>query len=119
MTDRILLHGMRFEGRHGVSDEERELPQEIEVDLEVEADLAAASETDELSDTINYSPLVKLCRRIVEERSFKLLEAIAGAIAGEVMATTPATAVVVRVKKLAVPIDADLDYAGVEVRRER
>jgi dihydroneopterin aldolase len=119
MTDRIVLQGMRFEGRHGVSDDERAYPQEIEVDLEVEADLTAAGQTDDLADTINYSPLVQVCRRVVEERSFKLLEAIAGAIATEVLAATPATAVVVRVRKLAVPIDADLDFAGVQIRRER
>ncbi len=119
MNDRILLHAMRFEGRHGVSELERELPQEIEVDLEVEADLAAASASDDLADTVDYGPLVQLCRRVVEERSFKLLEAIAGAIAADVLASTAALAVTVRVRKLAVPIEADLDYAQVEIRRER
>lgn len=119
MTDRIVLQGMRFEGRHGVSDDERAYPQEIEVDLEVEADLALAGASDELSDTINYGPLVELCRRVVEEGSFRLLEAIAEAIAREVLASTRAAAAVVRVRKLAVPIDADLDFAGVQIRRER
>ena len=119
MTDRISLHGMRFMGQHGVSEVERELPQEIEVDLEVEVDLTAASSSDDLADTVDYGPLVNLCRRVVEERSFKLLEAIAGAIANDVLAKTAATAVTVRVRKLAVPIDADLDYAQVEIRRER
>ncbi|MEA2621865.1 MAG: 7,8-dihydroneopterin aldolase/epimerase/oxygenase [Chloroflexota bacterium] len=119
MTDRIVLRGMRFEGRHGVSDEERELPQEIEVDVEVETDLTAAGKSDDLADTINYAPLVKLVRRVVEDRSFKLLEGIAGTIADEVLATTAAAAVLVRVRKLAVPIDADLDFAGVEIRRPR
>ena len=119
MTDRISLHAMRFEGRHGVSELERELPQEIEVDLEVEADLAAATGSDNLADTVDYGPLVQICRRAVEERSFKLLEAIAGEIATEVLASTAATAVTVRVRKLAVPIEADLDYAQVEIRRVR
>jgi dihydroneopterin aldolase len=119
VTDRIVLRGMRFEGRHGVSDEERELPQEIEVDVEVETDLTAAGKSDDLADTINYAPLVKLVRRVVEDRSFKLLEGIAGTIADEVLATTAAAAVLVRVRKLAVPIDADLDFAGVEIRRPR
>lgn len=119
MTDRISLHGMRFLGRHGVSDEERELPQEIEVDLEVEADLAAASASDDLADTVDYGPLVRICRHAVEARSFRLLESIAGAIATDVLASTAASAVTVRVRKLAVPIDADLDYSEVEIRRER
>jgi dihydroneopterin aldolase len=119
MTDRILLQSMRFLGRHGVSDEERELPQEIEVDLEVEADLRAAGADDDLEKTVNYSPLIRICAAVVEERSFKLLEAIAEAIATEVLAKTSADAVTVRVRKLAVPVDADLDFAQAEIRRER
>ena len=119
MTDRITVAGMRFLGRHGVSDEERELPQEIEVDLEIETDLARSGTSDDLADTINYSPLVRLARAVVEDRSFHLLEGIAEAIASETLASTPATAVTVRVRKLAVPIDADLDFAQVTIRRER
>jgi 7,8-dihydroneopterin aldolase/epimerase/oxygenase len=118
--DRITLTGMRFEGRHGVSDEERALPQLLELDLEVEADLAAAGRSDELADTVDYSPLIRLVREHVEERSFRLLEAMAGTIAEAVLATAPrADAVVVRVRKLAVPVEADLDHAEVEIRRAR
>jgi len=119
MSDRILLKGMRFEGRHGVGDEERALPQEIEVDLEVETDLAAAGASDDLAETIDYGPLIRLCRRVVEERSFHLLEAIADTIASAVLGSTSATAVTVRVRKLAVPVEADLDFAQVEIRRQR
>ncbi len=119
MSDRILLERMRFEGRHGVGDEEREFPQEIEVDLEVETDLARAGASDDLAATIDYGPLIRLCRRVIEERSFHLLEAIADTIASAVLVSTGATAVTVRVRKLAVPVDADLDFAQVEVRRER
>jgi len=119
MTDRITLSTMRFEGHHGVSEEERLLPQLLEVDLVVEADLAKAGRTDDVADTIDYGPLVALCAGVVERNSFRLLEAIAATIADRVLDTTPATAVTVRVRKLAVPVDADLDWAQVEIRRER
>ena len=119
MTDRITLRAMRFEGRHGVSEEERSEPQPLEVDLEVEADLSRAAETDRVADTIDYGPLIAVCRDVVERGSYRLLEAIAGAIAERVLATTAAVAVTVRVRKLAVPVDADLDWAEVEIRRER
>jgi dihydroneopterin aldolase len=119
MTDRITLSSMRFEGHHGVTEEERALPQPLEVDLEVEADLAPAGRTDEVTDTIDYGPLVTLVGGIVERNSFRLLESIAAAIADRVLASTPASAVTVRVRKLAVPVEADLDWAQVEIRRER
>jgi dihydroneopterin aldolase len=119
MTDRITLQAMRFEGHHGVSADERAFPQPLEVDLVVEADLARAGRTDDVADTIDYGPLIALVGGVVEQGSFRLLEAIAATIADRVLATTPASAVTVRVRKLAVPVDADLDWAQVEIRRER
>lgn len=119
MTDRIVLSGMRFEGRHGANEEERALEQLIEVDLEVGLDLAPAGRADDLSLTVDYGPLIETCRDIVEGHSFQLLEAIAETIASAVLERGRVEEVVVRVRKLAVPVDADLDSAGVEVRRSR
>jgi dihydroneopterin aldolase len=118
--DRLTLTGMRFEGRHGVGEEERRYPQTIEVDVDVEADLAASAESDDLGDTLDYGPLVEIVRRRVEDGSFHLLEAIAGTIATDILGRAPrATAVTVRARKLAVPVAADMDHAQVELRRER
>lgn len=118
-SDRIVLSGMRFEGRHGATVEERELPQLIELDVELWLDLAPAGRSDDLSATVDYGPVIELCRGLVEDRSFRLLEAIAEAVAGAILRQTAAESVVVRVRKPAVPIDADLDFAGVEIRRGR
>jgi 7,8-dihydroneopterin aldolase/epimerase/oxygenase len=119
-SGRIALRGMRFEGRHGVGADERAYPQVIEVDVELEVDLGRASRSDELGDTVDYGPLVELTRAVVEDRTFHLLEGIAGALLDAVMAEAPAaTGAMVRVRKLAVPIDADLDHAEVTLRRGR
>ena len=115
--DTILLQGIRLEGCHGVTDEERALPQMLEVDLRVETDLRAAGRSDDLADTVDYGPLLEICRETVETASFRLLESIAGTIADRVLAVPRVLGVTVRVRKLAVPIDADLDFAQVEVRR--
>jgi dihydroneopterin aldolase len=118
--DRIVLRSMRFEGRLGAGDDERELPQLLEVDLEVEADLAAAGESDALADTVDYGPLVKLVGRTVEGGAFRLLEGLAGSIARDALdADRRILAVTVRVRKLAVPLDVDMDHAEVEIRRAR
>lgn len=118
-SDRIVLSGMRFEGRHGATDDERELPQLLELDVELWLDLAAAGRSDDLAATVDYGPVIETCRDVVERRSFRLLEALAEAVAAEILRTTTAGSVVVRVRKLAVPIDAELDFAGVEIRRRR
>lgn len=118
--DRITLRSMRYEGRLGVSEEERASPQLVEVDVVVEADLAAACASDALADSVDYGPLVELTGRTVEEGRHRLLEALAGAIADGVLETSAAVAAVtVRVRKLAVPMDVWMDHAEVEIRRER
>jgi 7,8-dihydroneopterin aldolase/epimerase/oxygenase len=117
--DRITLTGMRCEGRLGVSPEERAFPQLVEVDLEIEADLASAADSDALADTIDYGPLAELTQRLVETGSYHLLEGLAGAIARGALEAADIHAVTVRVRKLAVPMDMDMDHAQVEIRRQR
>lgn len=122
MTDRpdtIQLQGIRLEGQHGATDDERSMPQLLEVDLVVEVDLRAAGSSDDLTDTVDYGPLLEICRVTVETGSYRLLERIAGTIAERVLATPGILGCTVRVRKLAVPIDADLDFAQVEIHRTR
>ncbi len=118
--DRITLSSMRYEGLLGVTEEERLFPQLIEIDLVIEADLAAAATSDALADTIDYGPFVELTERTVEGGSFRLLEGLAGALAGGALQLSPSVAAVtVRVRKLAVPMDVSMDHAEVEIRRKR
>jgi dihydroneopterin aldolase len=118
--DRITLSSMRYEGLLGASEEERSIPQMVEIDLVVEADLSAAAASDALADTVDYAPLVRLTEQTVEGGTFRLLEGLAGALARDALALSPAiAAVTVRVRKLAVPMDVSMDHAEVEIRRER
>ena len=120
MSDRIYLHEMVFMGRHGVTDEERAEEQQIEIDLEVQTDLSAAGRSDDLADTVDYGDLFELCREIVEQRSFHLLEAIAETIAGAVLGRFDAVeSVSVRVKKPGVPLAGQVEHAGVVIERRR
>jgi 7,8-dihydroneopterin aldolase/epimerase/oxygenase len=120
MTDRIFLSQMAFLGRHGVTEDERAEAQEIGVSLEVDLDLGPAGQSDELADTVDYADLFALCRDIVEERSYNLLEGIAEAIAADVLAGYPRVQLVrVEVTKPGVPIDGQLEAAGVSVERGR
>jgi 7,8-dihydroneopterin aldolase/epimerase/oxygenase len=120
VTDRIYLHEMVFEGRHGVTEEERANSQEIEVDLDVTLDLRLAGASDDLADTVDYGDLFVVCRDVVELRSFHLLEGIAEAIAAAVLAGFPRVeSVSVRVKKPGLPIEGRVEHAGVGIERGR
>ena len=118
--DRITLSSMRYECLIGATEEERAFPQMLEIDLVLEADLSAATTSDDLGDTIDYGPLVTMTERLTEGQRYTLLEGLAGALARSTLDVAPAAAAVtVRVRKLAVPLDASLDWAEVEIRRER
>jgi dihydroneopterin aldolase len=118
--DRVRLDGMQFTGHHGVSPEERRDRQRIEVDVALEVDLTDAGRSDDLALTVDYTRIHALVRVLVEDRSFRLLEAIAEAIAGEVLAAEPAVrAVEVRVRKPGVRLGGPLRSAGVEIHRQR
>ncbi len=120
MTDRIVLAGMAFQARHGVNDREKTEAQRFEVDLELELDLRPAGRDDDLAVTVDYRAVYEITREVVERRTFELIEALAEAIAREVLAANRAVvAVVVRVRKPEVSLGGPLDYAGVEIRRAR
>lgn len=120
MTDRIYLHGMIFEGRHGVSEEERDQPQQIEVDVDIELDLTRPGRTDDLDDTVDYRELFDVCRQVVEERSFRLLEGIAEAVAADVLQRFPAVDMVfVRAKKPGLVLEGEVEHAGIQIERRR
>ncbi len=120
--DRLSLLGMRFEARHGVHRWEKETAQPFEVDLILHADLAPAAERDALDATADYGALHALVRDVVEGRSFDLIEALAGAIAGAALAATDPTvvdAVEVRVRKPKAPIDGAFDTVEAALIRRR
>jgi dihydroneopterin aldolase len=117
-VDRIRLEGLVFEGRHGVSDEERSRPQPFTVDIEVETDLARAGGTDQIADTVDYRRLHAIARDVITGESAHLIEALAHRIATQSLEIPAVTAVAVRVAKRPRSMEP-LDAAAVEIKRTR
>ncbi len=119
MTDRIELRGIRVLGRHGALEGEQDTAQPFEVDLDVEAELREAARDDDLEKTVNYSLVVDTAMGIVGNHRYRLLEALAEAIASGILEIPGVRAVTVSVRKLRPPVAADMASAGVRLRRER
>ncbi|KAA9003622.1 dihydroneopterin aldolase [Paenibacillus spiritus] len=118
--DKMKLHRMEYYGRHGVFEEERRLGQRFYVDLELDLDLAPAGRTDQLELTINYAEIHERVRSIVENESFKLIEALGERIASVLLDTyTEVAAVLVGVTKPHPPFDIHFEGVTVELRRTR
>ncbi len=119
VSDRIFLEAMVFQGTHGVYAEEQDAPQAFEVDVDLALNLQPAGLADDLAQTIDYGAVYDACRQIVESTRFNLIEALAEAIAHELLANYPADEVVVRIRKPAVRLSGPFRSAGVEIRRRR
>jgi dihydroneopterin aldolase len=119
VTDRIVLANMRFQGRHGYYERELQSLQPFEVDVELVVDLQPAGVDDDLEKTIDYGKVFEAVRQIVESTSYRLLEALAEAISHELLADFDVNELTVRVRKPKVQLNGSLDYAGVEISRQR
>ena len=114
MRDRILIEGLRLQARVGVTAEERAKPQPVEVDLELWRDLRAAGRSDRMEETVDYAAAAGEARRFVEGGSFRLVERIAGGLAGLLLERFEVQEIRVRVRKFSLP---GARSVGVEVSR--
>jgi dihydroneopterin aldolase len=120
-SDRILLEGMNFFGYHGTLPAENELGQRFVVDIEMHCDLRAAGQSDDLTQTVDYSAVYEQARAIVEGPKLKLTEAIAEQIAAAVLEQHALVeAIRVKVTKPQVRLGTTvLDGSAVEIFRQR
>ena len=120
MTDHIALINMRFQGSHGVLEEERAQPQPFEIDVELSLDLSLAGVSDDLHHTVDYREVFEIVRETIEGPSRQLIESLAETIAARLLAdfgTVGVGEVLVRVRKPNVNLPGALDAASVEITR--
>ncbi|WP_410772315.1 dihydroneopterin aldolase [Fontibacillus sp. BL9] len=118
--DKMIIRRMEYFGYHGVFDEEQKLGQRFYVDLTLELDLRRAGQNDDLAETVNYAEVHELVKAIVEQKSFKLIEALAEHIASSVLDTyTMVDALTVGVTKPHPPFDIHFEGVTVELHRSR
>lgn len=120
MPDYIHLRNMQFYGRHGALPPEQSLGQRFAVDLRIETELTTAGLSDRLEDTINYADLFEVVRATLEGPPRKLLETLAETIAEAILAQwLQVQAVLIEIRKPAVPLPGTLDHAAVVIERRR
>ena len=115
MTITVELSGLRLFGRHGALEEERRDGQPFLFDLWLDVPDAALS--DRLEDAVDYRLVVDCVREVSDARAFTLLEALAHAVATELLDRFPLERVRVRVRKPRVALPVDWSAATVELAR--
>ncbi len=119
MKDIIRLAGLTFYGYHGVSAAEKETGRVFEVACELELDLAPAGQSDNLTDTVDYSQVYSTIREVVEGKAYALLERLASDLAGILLDKFPIYGVTLRVRKLQPPVAGPAKYIEIEVYRRQ
>lgn len=118
--DKIRIQGLQFYGFHGVYPEENKLGQRFRINIELELPLHQAGCSDKLQDTVNYAEVCSLTQEMVEGKTYRLLEALAEAIASAILASySSIIAIQVQVIKIHPPIKYHLEGIEVEIYRKR
>jgi 7,8-dihydroneopterin aldolase/epimerase/oxygenase len=112
---KVELYGIELFGHHGVGEEERARGQRFVYDVELEVGDRGA--TDRIEDAVDYRGVAETVREIAGGQ-FRLLEALATAIADTLVERFAVEHVKVRVRKREVrPSGVDLEFAAVTVER--
>ncbi len=118
--DRIVVKDLRARGICGVLERERHEAQDFALTITMERELTSPAASDALEDTVDYGEVANRAVAAVQRSRYQLLEALAGEIADELLATFPSLdAVEVELDKLHPPIDHPLASTGVVLRRAR
>jgi dihydroneopterin aldolase len=115
MTDCVFVRGLEFEGNHGYTAAERRGTRRFRVNLTLELSLASAAVSDKIADTIDYWKVSEVVVAIGTKSTFKLLEALAGAIGSRIQELYPRAAVTIELEKLAPPCPGVPAACGVKL----
>ena len=111
----VELRGLRLFGRHGVHAHEKENGQDFLFDVDL--DVGERGSSDRLEEAVDYREVARTVAEVSDARTFDLLEALATAVADELLRRFEAERVVVRVVKPAVKPGGLDGTAGVSVSR--
>src|SRR3989344_1880212 len=95
----VHLKNLVFSGIHGLTHKEQKRSQKFRLEIKIETDLSGEFKSDDIKDTFDYRPVLKIARRIVEKESYSLIETIAEKIAGEILVDSHVRRVSVSVAK--------------------
>ena len=113
----IFIHDLRVETRIGVYDWEQQRTQPLRLDLELGLPSDAAFRSDDFTDALDYSAVVRRLQAFAADHPHKLLERFSQAVADIVLDEFGAPWVKVRVAKLsAIPGVKEL---GIAIERRR
>ncbi|MCL4384859.1 MAG: 2-amino-4-hydroxy-6-hydroxymethyldihydropteridine diphosphokinase [Actinobacteria bacterium] len=111
---KIFIKNLSLYGYHGVKPEEKEEGQYFVFNVGIIINKGSFNGIDNLSETVNYSEVIKIIKEINSSNKFNLLETLAEKICYKIFELSSLISKVkVKVEKINPPIDEKLDSVGV------
>lgn len=118
--DKILIRNLKIFAYHGVNPEEKVQGQKFILDIDAFVDISVPCKTDNVDDTVSYAEIIEETVRIFTSRKDDLVERAAERVSeGLFEKFEKIQALRILLKKPDAPIDADFEYVGVEIERNR
>ena len=116
--DQIKIENLEIFANHGVYPEENRLGQKFLVSCILYVDTRKAGKTDDLEASVNYGTISHLIKEKMEEKNYRLIEAVAEQLAEEILLfDEKIRKVMVEVKKPWAPVGLPLETVSVKIER--
>ena len=118
--DKIIIKDLNLFAYHGVHHEEKINGQNFIFDITVWLDIDKPCISDDVSDTVSYSEIIKKVKEAFTAKSYNLLEKAAEIVSDAIFESFPQiTECEILLKKPEAPIPETFSYVAVEIRRKR
>jgi dihydroneopterin aldolase len=114
----IEIVGLQLQGFHGALEREKREGQAFFFDVTLIAHDAGVR-SDQLGDTVDYTAVVERISAVNDESRFNLIEALAAAVADDLIEHFPISRVRVRVRKPEVELQAPAEWTAATIERSR
>ena len=112
----IKVEGIRLKAFHGCMEEEAKIGGNYEVNIRIKTEFGKSTETDELTDTVDYCVVNQIVEEEMAIRS-KLIEHVAQRIFNKTMKHYPEIhELSIEIVKLSPPIDGDVKHVAVVIQ---
>ncbi|HEU4685292.1 MAG TPA: dihydroneopterin aldolase [Nitrospira sp.] len=119
MGNKIVIERLEFQGRCGVTPEERRHPQPIAVDLELDCDIAPAAASDRIADTVDYAKVAERIAELGQTQPSALLETLGERLLTMLFTEFPVDRAKLWLRKLTPPLLQLTGSVGVKLERSR
>lgn len=119
MAGTIIIERLEFQGRCGVTAEERRRPQPLAVDLELECQTEPAAASDDIRQAVDYAQVADRIVEMATTQDCALLENLAERVLTMLFAEFPIDRAKVWLRKLAPPLEQVTGSVGVQLERSR